>query len=96
MALKGKEEQEVNSIESLDYSNLSYNELLEAFHELMHDSILLTKWLNNMESMHKNLNEKYHKSSNVIAILKLKNSLLTSKLNEMSSNICDCSKKTIS
>ena len=53
----------------------------------MHDSTSLEKRLNNTKSMHKSLNEKYHESSNVIFSLKIKNSLLTSKLNEMSSNI---------
>ena len=46
-----------------------------------------------MKSMHKNLNKKHHESSKVIAILKSENSLITSKLNKMSSNVCDCSKK---
>ena len=41
----------------------------------------------------KPINEKYHESFKVIVDLKLKNSLLTSKLNEMSSNVCDCTKK---
>ena len=43
--------------------------------------------------MHRNLNEKYHESSNVISTLKSENSLLTFKLNEMSSNINDYSEK---
>ena len=76
-------------MEHSNFSDLSYDELLKAFRKLMYDSTLLTKWLNNMKSMHKNLNEKYHESSNDISILKLENSLLTSKLNEMSSNISD-------
>ena len=57
MALEGEEEQEVNSIEPFDYLDLSYDELLEAFHKLMYDYTLLAKRLNNMKSMHKNLNE---------------------------------------
>ena len=93
MALEGEEEQEVNSIEPSDYFYLPYDELLEGFHKLMHDSTLLAKRLNNMKSMHKNLNKKHHESSKVIAILKSENSLLTSKLNKMSSNVCDCSEK---
>ena len=59
----------------------------------MHDSTLLAKRLNNIKSLHKNLNKKHHESSKVIASLKSENSQLTSKLNEMSSNVCDCSEK---
>ena len=86
MALEGEEETEVNTINHSNFFDLSYDELLEAFHELMHDSALLAKWLNNMKSMHRDLQEKYHESSNVISTLRSKNSLLTSNLNEMSSN----------
>ena len=77
MALKGEEETKVNIIEHSYFSDLSYNKLLEPFHELVHDFTSLTKRLNNMKSMHKNLNKKYPKSSNVISTLKSKNSLLT-------------------
>ena len=59
----------------------------------MHDSTLLAKWLNNMKSMHRDLKEKYHESFNVISTLRSENSLLTSKLNEMSSNENDYSEK---
>ena len=62
MSLEGEEESEVNQIKHSDFFDLSYDELLDAFHELMHDSTLLAKWLNNMKSMHKNLNEKYHEN----------------------------------
>ena len=78
IALEEEEEQEVNLIKPSDYSNLPYDELLEAFHELMHDSTFLAKRLNNMKFMHKNLNGKHHERSKVIATLKSKNSLLTS------------------
>ena len=93
MALEWKEEAEVSAIEHSDFFDLSYDELLEAFHELMHDSTFIAKRLNNMKSMHKSLNEKYYESSNIISSLKIENSLLTSKLNEMSSNINDHTKK---
>ena len=43
MALEGEEELEVSSIELFDFFDLSYDELLEVFHELMHDSTLLAK-----------------------------------------------------
>ena len=59
----------------------------------MHDSTSLAKRLNNMKSIHKSLNEKYHKSSNIISFLKIKISLLTFQLNEMSSNTNDHTKK---
>ena len=72
MALEGEEETEVNIIEHCDFSDLSYNKLLESFHELMHDSTSLAKKLNNMKSMHRNLNKKYHESSNVIYTLNQK------------------------
>ena len=55
----------------------------------MHDSTSLAKKLNSMKSMHKSLNEKYKESSNIIFSLKIENSLITSKLNEMSSNTND-------
>ena len=59
----------------------------------MHDYTSLAKRLNNMKSMHRNLIEKYHESSNLILTLKSKNSLLTSKLNDMSSSVNDYSEK---
>ena len=43
--------------------------------------------------MHKSLNEKYHERSNIITSLKIENSLLTSKVNEMSSNTNNNTKK---
>ena len=43
IALEGEEETKVNIIEHSDFSDLSYDELLEAFHELMHDSTSLAK-----------------------------------------------------
>ena len=46
-----------------------------------------------MKSMHKNLNKKHNECSKVIATLKSKNLLLTSKLNEMSSNTNDHTEK---
>ena len=88
-----EEEQEVNQIKFSDFFELSHDELLEAFHEPMHDSTSLEKRLNNMKSMHKSLNEKYHESSNIISSLKIKNSLLTSKLNKISSNTNDHTEK---
>ena len=92
MALED-EEQEVSQFESSDFSDLSHDKLLVAFIELMHDSTSLAKKLNSMKSMHKSLNEKYKESSNIISSLKIENSLLTSKLNEMSNNIIDHTKK---
>ena len=62
MALEGEEEPEVKQIEHSNFSNLSHDELLEAFHELMHDSTSLVKWLNKMKFMHKNLNENIMKA----------------------------------
>ena len=70
MAHEGEEEQEISSIEPTDYLDLSYDELLEAFHEFMHDSTILAKKLINMKFMHKNLNEKHNENSKVIATLK--------------------------
>ena len=61
MALEGEEELKVNSIEYSTFSDLSQDELLEVLHELMHDSTLLAKWLDNLKSMNKNLNKKYIK-----------------------------------
>ena len=46
-----------------------------------------------MKSIHKNLNEKHHESNIFIETLKLENLLLTSKLNEMYNNVCDCFEK---
>ena len=91
MALED-EEQEVSQIELFNFFELSYYELLEAFIELMHDSTSLAKKLNSMKTMHKSLNKKYKESSNIISFLKIKNSMLTSKLNEMSSNTNDHTK----
>ena len=59
----------------------------------MHDSTSLAKKLNSMKSMHKSLNEKYNESANIIFSLKTKNSMLTSKINEMPSNTNDHTKK---
>ena len=95
MALEG-EEQEVSPLELSDFSDLSHDELLEAFIELVHDFTSLAKKLNIIKSMHKNMYEKYKESSNIILTLKIEKSLLTSKLNEMSSNTIDHTKKTIS
>ena len=55
----------------------------------MHDSTSLAKKLNSMKSIHKILNEKYKESSNIIFSLKIENSLITFKLNKMSSNTND-------
>ena len=92
MALK-EEEQEVSQIKLLIFFDLSHDELLEAFIELMHDSTSLAKKLNSMKSMHKSLNEKYNESANIISSLKTKNSMLASKLNESSSNTNDHTEK---
>ena len=59
----------------------------------MHDSTSLAKILNNMKPMHKSLNKKYYESSNIISSFKIENSLLTSKLNEISSNTNDHTEK---
>ena len=47
-----------DEISSNDFSDFTFEELLEAFHELMHDSTLLAKKLNDMKIMHKDLNDK--------------------------------------
>ena len=94
MALEG-EEQEVSQLELSDFSELSHDELLEAFCELMHDSTSLAKKLNNMKSMHKDLNEKYKESTTIITSLETENSVLNSKLNEMSGNTDELNEKDI-
>ena len=94
MALED-EEQEVSKFEPSDFSDLSHDELVEAFCELMHDSTSLARKLNNMKVMHKNLDEKYNESSIIISSLESENTLLKSKLNEMSSNTDELNEKNI-
>ena len=61
----------------------------------MHDSTSLAKKLNNMKSMHKDLNEKYKESTTIITSLETENSVLNSKLNEMSGNTDELNEKDI-
>ena len=74
---------------SNDFSDFTFDELLEAFHELMHDSTLLTKKLNDMKIIHKDLNDKLNIAHTNAEVLKSKNSVLTSKLHELSKSNYD-------
>ena len=69
-----------------DFSNFIFEELLEAFHELMHDSTPLARKLDDIKIMHKDLNDKLNTAHTNAKILKSKNSVLTSKLHELSNN----------
>ena len=69
---------------SNNFSDFTFDELLEVFHELMYDSTLLTRKLNDMKIMHKDLNDKLNIAHTNAEVLKSKNSVLTSKLCELS------------
>ena len=68
---------------SNDFSNFTFDELLEVFHELMHDSILLARKLNDMKIMHKDLNDKLNVVHTNAKVLKSENSVLASELHEL-------------
>ena len=74
---------------SNDFSDFTFDELLEAFHKLMYDSILLVRKLNDIKIMHKDLNDKLNVSHTNAKMLKYENSILTSKLHELSNNNLD-------
>ena len=83
ICLMAQEEEEENEVSITDFSDLPYDDLLDAFIELMNESKLLAEKLNNTKSLHKDLTEKFNESSIISANLKSENSLLSSKINEL-------------
>ena len=75
-----------DEVYSNNYSDFTFDELLETFHELMHDSTLLVRKLNDLKIMHKDLNKKLNVAHTNAKVLKYENSVLTSKLHESSNS----------
>ena len=69
-----------------DFLDFIFEKLLKAFYELMHDSTLLARKLNNMKIMHKDLNDKLNVAHINDEVSKSENSILTSMLHELSNN----------
>ena len=65
-------------------SDFTFDELLDAFHELMHDSTKLAKKLNDMKIMHRNANTQLTEAHAEIEKLKSENKALTSNMHEES------------
>ena len=59
-----------DEVSSNNFLDSTFDELLEAFYELMHDSTLLAKKLNDMKIMHKDLNDKLNIAHTNAKILK--------------------------
>ena len=73
--------EEVSNENLLDFT---FDELLDAFHELMHDSTKLAKKLNDMKIMHRNANTQLTEAHAEIEKLKSENKVLTSNVHEES------------
>ena len=66
-------EEEVSNENTSDFT---FEELLDAFHELMHDSTKIAKKLNDMKIMHRNANTQLIEARAEIEKLKFKNKVL--------------------
>ena len=75
-----------DEVSSNDFLDFTFEELLEAFYELMHDSTLIAKKLNDMKIIHKDLNDKLNTAHTNAKILKSENSVFSSRLHELSNN----------
>ena len=82
MVLEGIEDE----VCSNDFSDFTFDELLETFHKLMYDSTLLARKLNDIKVMHKNLNDKLTVAHTNAEILQSGNTIITSKLHELSNS----------
>ena len=64
-----------DKVYSNDFSDITFDELLEAFHELIYDSTHLAKKLNAKKIMHKDLNDKLNVAHTNAEALKFESSV---------------------
>ena len=81
LMVHGDSEEEVSNENSSDFT---FDELLDAFHELMHDSTQLARKLKDMKIMHRNANTQLNEAHAEIKKLKSENKALTSNMHEES------------